>query len=135
MCASIPTVRLFLKAVAPGLMSSGNDGLRKPTSGGLSYTSTSTSRRSRLALYTIGSAPSPGLKSPRQDYDRFDEESGRGMETMVTEGSSNKDFDKAKPIEQLSDEGDSNNRSREWNGDGNSNQGIVITTTEVSFSK
>lgn len=133
MCASIPTLRLFFKAVAPGLMSSSNGAPSKTTSGALGGISRGTGRR---GLQTIASVAGSGLKSKRQEYGRFDEESGYGMETLVVGGPREKNFDKVKQPSELSDASDPNNMSREWNEDGNSDQGIVMTTTtEVAFSK
>jgi hypothetical protein len=114
-------------------MSSSNGAPSKTTSGALGGISRGTGRR---GLQTIASVAGSGLKTKRQEYGRFDEESGYGMETLVVGGPRDKDFDKVKHASEVSEASDPNNMSREWNEDGNSDQGIVMTTTtEVAFSK
>jgi len=113
-------------------MSSSNGASSKTTSGALGGISRGTGRR---GLQTIASVAGSGLKSKRQVYGPFDEESGYG-ETLVVGGPHYKNFVKVKHASEVSDASDPNNMSREWNGDGNSDQGIVMTTTtEVAFSK
>jgi hypothetical protein len=118
MCASLPTLRLFVRTVAPNLMSSTNN------SGAKSAGYAGQSGRNR----TIGGStmPGPGTNPKRQHYGRFDDGNDLeyGMETLV-EGR-----------KRSSDVGTKNLGAHEpgWE-DSNSDRAIIqTTTTAVTYS-
>jgi hypothetical protein len=136
MCGSLPTLRLFFRTVAPGLLSSSNGGRSKTTSGGLRGTGYGRSGLSgRRGLQTIGSGTGTTHSRKRNEYGRFDEEQEYGMETFVVGGPRDSHPQKKSFHANRSDENDPNNQSREWNEDGLSDKGIVQTkTTQVAYN-
>jgi len=125
MCAALPTLRLFFKTIAPGLMSSSGASRDKTTK-----TSGLSGLKSR-GLPTVGStAGSSAAKPRRQLYGRFDEEQEYGMETLVAGGRSDGgEFDRRK-------HGNVSGRDdRSKSDDGDSQKAIVqTTTTEITYS-
>jgi len=133
MCASLPTLRLFFKSVAPGFMSSSNGAGSKTTSGRLGVYG-SRSRNTRRGLTALGSATDTSSNRNRQDYANFDDDNDYRLETMVVGGPRAKDLERGERRHQH-DETDPNNMSREWSEDGLSDKGIVQTkTTAVTYS-
>ena len=78
MCASLPTLRLFVRTVAPNLLSS--TAASGAISGGYAGGYAGQSGRSRNVANS--SMPGPGTNPKRQHYGRFDDEE-YGMETLV----------------------------------------------------
>lgn len=118
MCASLPTLRLFFRTVAPNLMSS-SGGNSKTTSGQLG----GTGGRSGYAngIKTIGGSGNR-INPRRQHYGRFDDDEYH-METLVTGGPREKNLEAKKHTDV------DTTSSREWEADGTSETGIVQTKT------
>lgn len=127
MCASLPTLRLFFRTVAPNLMfsSGGNSKTTPGYPGGISST------RNTRGLQTIGSSASR-INPKKNHYGRFDDEEYH-MEMMVTGGPRNKESEGRKGG--YVNDGISSS-SREFGEDGTSETGIIQTKTmQVTYEE
>jgi hypothetical protein len=124
-CASLPTLRIFFRTVAPNLMSSDANGSTKSGElGGVSGTH---------GVQTIGGSGGFKINPKRQYYGRFDDDEYH-METMVTVGERDKDLEAGRN----GDVGDGLHPfgSKEWNEDGTSEAGFVqAKTTNVTYTE
>jgi len=127
-CASLPTLRLFIRTLVPSLLS-GSDGSTKPSHysyGGASGTQ---------GLVTSQASTKP----KRQQYGRFDDNDNEDirMKTMIEASTPSLDLEsgKAKPIE------NDPNSGREWTEDSTSEKGILqmgilqTKTLEVTYGE
>lgn len=131
MCASLPTLRLFFKTVAPGLLTS---------TGGRSndkYSKSGNPSNKTRGLRTIGGSSAVSTTKPkRQHYGQVDDDLEYGMVTLTVGGARKRESEEGKTksaIGEGSDDGD--HTATEWHEDGDSERGIVQTkTTVISYS-